>query len=79
MVKIREMNVAHPAPTNPIAGAPRFPKISTQFRKTFKPTPRNIISAGTSGLDTPSLKVFALINTKAGTRDQLKIAINGLA
>jgi hypothetical protein len=79
MVTIREMNVAQPAPTNPSAGAPRLPKMSTQFRKTFKATPRYIISAGTSGFDTASLKLFELMKTSAGTSDQLKIAINGFA
>src|ERR1700722_641863 len=79
IVKIREMKGAQPAPTNPRAGAPRLPKINTQFRKTFSATPRYIISAGTSGLDTASLQLFALMKTSAGTSDKLKIAINGLA
>src|SRR6202045_2057323 len=69
MVTSREINVAQPAPANPRGGAPRFPKMSTQFRKTFRATPRYIISAGTSALDTASLKLLELIKTSAGTRD----------
>ena len=79
IVTIREMSVAQPAPANPSAGAPMLPKMSTQFRKIFKATPRYIISAGTSGLDTASLKFFELMKTSAGTSDQLKMARNGLA
>jgi hypothetical protein len=53
--------------------------MSTQFRNTFRATPRYIINAGSRGLDKASLKVFELMKTSAGSRDQLKIAINGLA
>src|SRR3984957_19778660 len=79
IVTIREIKVAQPAPTNPSAGAPRFPKINTQFRKTFRATPKYIVTAGTTGLETASLKLFELMNTSAGTSDQLRMAMNGLA
>src|ERR1700733_9727993 len=79
IVTIREMKVAQPAPTNPSAGAPRCPKMRTQFRKMFRATPRYIVRAGTSGLETASLKLFELMKTSAGTSDQLRMPMNGLA
>src|SRR5271166_1736084 len=79
IVTIREINVAQPAPTNPRAGAPRLPKISNQFRNTFRATPKYMMRAGANGLDTASQKVFELMKTSAGTSDQLKIAIKGFA
>ncbi len=53
--------------------------MSTQFRNTFRATPRYIINAGTSGFDNASQKLFELMKTSAGTSDQLKIRINGFA
>ncbi len=35
IIKTLEINVAQPAPFNPKAGAPKYPHISTQLRKTL--------------------------------------------
>ena len=39
----REIAVAHPEPTAPIAGAPRLPKTSTQLAKTLSRLARTIV------------------------------------
>ncbi len=37
--RVREISVAHPAPSRPSAGQPSLPKINTQFRPIFKTIP----------------------------------------
>ena len=50
-VTTRLINVAHPAPANPRAGAPRFPKMNTQLRNTLSKTPPNMIQNAGQGRD----------------------------
>jgi len=75
--KAAREQVEQPEPVKPSAGAPRWPKISTQLKKAFSPTLKNRMIIGCHGRPSASLNCRKTWKRKVGMSDTAMMTKTG--